>query len=689
MSAFVCIPENIVASLKERLSKGEITPEDVTEMLPEEQAALKSILEEFVADKLGIKVSDKEVEAIRSRAEKIEKAQEKLGDNIGNPDNLQENIDFFKAKKEMEDYLLSHSPANKLKVLTGTIGRGMMLASVKSPVLNIGSNIEVGFTESLSRRLSGGGVKGADNKLALDYVKLANKVYQETGYDISRMTDLKDTGTMGERVLGKTVHSQGPGIIRKAGRVVEDIVFKQLMGAPDVAFSSAHFADSVNTNSLKMSKGDKGKATEIMTDSMRLVPRTPEGEILRAQGVLDAQVATWTNESWASKFSEGVRKILNDLSGDARIGDYVFPFVKTPSNVIATGLDYAGLGALKAVGKTYKAFKTGDLKSPEYIKSISRDLVRSGLGIAGALVISSQLNDDDFVGAYDPQRAQIEALRNSNTNSIRVGKKWISTDWLGPLAVPVTAIMYARKYGKDTKDKPLQYLYGMGNAVAKLPVVDEIVNGVRQYQYNKVQSADELGSSAADYVVQEAKSRLVPSIFSDVAKAVDPQVRDTSGGPFGINKVIGGTPFLSKTLPAKIDTFGEPIRGEGPITDILFGSRVKTDKETPIVKEISRVSDSLDKGVTFTDFNKSTSKTLAQFKEKVGQDKYKEAAAKYGQELKTALEKTLNDPRYKKLSDEDKLKVINGKDQDAMDKVFRQYGFKYRSTPTAKLPQNL
>lgn len=687
--AFVCITPETVAKLKEQLSKGELKPEDVAKLLPEEKAALKSILEEFVSDKLGVKVTEAEVEAIRVRAEKIDKAQEVLGEDMGNPAKVQENIDFFQAKREMEDYLLSHAPANKVKVLTGTIGRGMMLASIKSPVLNIGSTLEIGITEALSRRLSGGGIKGADNSLAIDYVKMANQIYQKTGYDVSRMTDLKDAGSMGERVLGQTVHSQGPGATRKVGRVVEDIVFKQLMGAPDVAFSSAHFADSVNTNAMRMAKGDKAAAKELMTDSMRIEPKTPEGEILRAQGVLDAQVATWTNDSWASKFSEGTRKILNDLSGDARVGDYVLPFVKTPANVISTGLDYAGMGALKALGKTYKAVKTGDLKNPDYLRSMSRDLVRTGLGVAGALVITTTLDEDDFMGAYDPRRAQIESLRNSNTNAIRIGGKWISTDWLGPLSVPVTAIMYSRKYGKDTKDKPLQYLFGMGSAVARLPVISEIADTYREYEYNKVQSAEDAGGAVADYVVQEAKARLVPSIFSDIAKAVDPQVRDTSGGAFGINKVIGGTPFLSKTLPAKNDIFGEPIKGESAITDILFGSRVKTDKETATVKEIARVSEAVDKGITFTDWKKTSGKTLAQFKEKVGEEKYKEATVKYGQKLKEKLDKALTDSRYVRLSDEDKLKVINNKDQEAMDEVFREYGFRYKAPQTAKLPKGL
>ena len=234
----------------------------------------KVFLQDLVTDKLGINVSAAEVIKISERAAKIQEAQKKLGDDLGNPEKMQENIDFFEAKKEMDDYLLSLTPASNLRILTGTIGRGMMLFSIKSPLLNIGSNIEVGLTEAMSRRIANLNIRGADNKLSIDYIKMVNKIYQKTGFDLSRMTSLKDTGASGERVLGETIHAKGPGGIRKTGQFIEDIVFKQLMGAPDVAFSSAHFADSVNLNAMK------------------LEPTTVEGEILRAQGILDAQKAT-------------------------------------------------------------------------------------------------------------------------------------------------------------------------------------------------------------------------------------------------------------------------------------------------------------------------------------------------------------------------------------------------------------
>ncbi len=334
-----CIPPQLVETLKAQLKNGSLSTTEIAKMLPEEKAALKAILEGVVSKELKIKPSAREVKTITEKAKKIDAAQKKVGDDLGNPTKAKENVAFFEAKREMDDYLAAQNPASKLKVVTGTIGRAMMLASVKSPLLNIGSNIELGLTEFLGRRIASGQLRGTDTALATDYWKMAQDIYQKTGYDISRMLTMSDNGIGGSRVLGDVVHSQGPGKVRRAGQAVEDVVFKQLMGAPDVAFSAAHFADSVNLNAMKIAKGDKVQAKIIMEDAMRLEPRTPEGELAKAQGILDAQVATWTNDTWGSFVSEGIRKILNGVSGDLRIGDYVMPFVKTPANVISTGFD--------------------------------------------------------------------------------------------------------------------------------------------------------------------------------------------------------------------------------------------------------------------------------------------------------------------------------------------------------------
>lgn len=637
-----------------------------------------AFLQDLVTDKLGIKVSPEEVRVISEKATAIDAAAEKLGNDLGNPEKLQENLDFFKAKKQMDDYLLSLNPSNQLKVLTSTIGRGMMLASVKSPLLNIGSNFEVGLTEALTRRLANGALKGTDNKLAVDYIKMVNKIYQATGYDISRMENLSDSGASGQRVMGDSdqVHAAGPGAVRKVGRFFEDVVFKQMLGAPDAAFASTHFADSVNLNSRKMAAGDPGKARAIMLDSMLVQPQTPEGELLRAQGILDAQVATWTNKTWASKLSLGIRKLFNDMTGDLRAGDYLMPFVKTPANVIATGMDYAGGGFYKALKETVKAARTGNLGDKGYRQQLSRNLVRAGFGLVAALLIAWQLDDDDFVGAYDPQRKQIEELRNSNTNSVRIGGKWISVDWFGPLAIPLSGMMYARKYGNTPGEKVFQYTKGVGSVFAKLPGVSDVADFFSSHAKTNQKLAD-VAKDAANFTISELTTRLIPSIISDVAKAIDKKERDTSGGTF--DKTKAKIPGLRETLPVKNNIFGEPLSSEAAWSDILFGSRVKTDKENSVVAELNKVSTEADKPITFTDWSKSGSKTIAQFREKVGNEKFKQAQVEYGRTLEQKLRTLFDNSKYKNLTAEDKLQVINDADSAAMEKVFKKYNFKYKA----------
>lgn len=680
-----CLPKQYSEKLRESLEKGEINTDTIAKMLPEEKLALKAILEETVSEQLGIKVSSEEVKKISELSKKIDVAQKIVGDNLGNPEKLKENIDFWKAKKEMDDYLASQNPTPILRIATGVTGRAMMLASLKSPVLNIGSNAEIGFSEALARRLSSGQFRGANNKLAIDYIKMVNKIYQETGYDVSRMLDVADTGLGGSRVLGEgMVSAQGPGRFRKIARVVaEDFVFKQLMGAPDVAFASTHFADSVNLNSLKMAKGDKVLATEMMRDAMKLEPQTPEGITLRSQAILDAQTATWTDKTWASNITQNLRKVFNDATGDARLGDILFPFIKTPSNVISTGMDYAGAGLPKALYKTYKAIRTGELGNKEVIQRISRDLVRAGLGIVGAIIIAGQLDDEDFVGAYDPSRAQIEQLRNSNYNAIRVGDKWISTDWLGPLAIPVTAMMYSRKYGKQGwAERVFQYTKGSASGVMNLPVISDIYDYVKGVVFKQNQTLDEMGGNTFNYLTSQIYSRIVPSFLSDMAKATDDKERKTEKGVESIKAKIPG---LRQTLPEKRNIFGEELLTESAMSTLLFGSRVKTDKENEIVSEINRLSMAVDKGISFTDWDKSSSNNLSKFKEKVGQEKYDEAKIKYGQELKQNIEKEISKNSYKESNDEEKLNIINNLDSDAMEKVFEQYGFSTKKPKVKKL----
>lgn len=669
-----CIPKNIADDLRAKLENGEITPAKILELLPEEKAVLKTLLEGVVTKELGVSVSSEEITKISKISKKIDKAEKSLGNDLGSPTKIKEHIDFFKAKAEMDKYIQSRIPSNKLKVLTGTIGRGMMLASIKSPILNIGSNIEVGFSEALSRRIANGVLKGTNKKLATDFVKMANKIYQETGYDISRMSTIYDSGYGGTRVLGNVVHSQGKGKIRKVGRLIEDVVFKQLMGAPDVVFASAHFADSVNLNARKMAKGNMKKAEKLMNDSMRLNPLTSEGKALREQGILDAEVATWTDSTWASKTSLGIRKILNEVSGDLRAGDYLLPFIKTTANVISTGMDYAGVGIPKAMFKVVNMMKTGDIKNQQAWSGAIRDVTRSGLGLTLGLIIASSLDDDDFIGAYDPSRAQIEQLKNSNYNAFRVGDKWISTDWLGPLSVTVSAMMYARKYGKTGAEKTFQYGKGVLSSAQSIPGISDIYDYVRTSSYSKNKTLEEATGETGTYLIDQVSSRLIPSILNDFARGTDKFERETSKGVEALKAKIPG---LRQTLPVKRDIFGNEILSEPMLSRILFGSRVKTAREDKLVSEVDEVSIFTGKAINFTNWDKTSGKKIGQFKDVVGVKEFNKAKVQYGKELYKLLDDTINSGEYEDASYEEKLKLINKLDTEATETIFYDFNFEY------------
>lgn len=650
--------KNVLDKINTLKEEGVLTPESAD-----------NYLEDLVADKLGVSVSPEEVAHINKLADVLQSKQDVVGDNLGNIiDNFDENLSFLKAKNDMDNYLQEINPTTKLKVWTGTIGRATMLASVKSPILNIESNTVNGISEALSRRIEAKttGIASKEQKdLALDYWKKVQKIYQETGYDISRMQSIAETGVAGERVLGETVHAKGQkGITAKAGAIADDIVFKQMMGAPDVAFSAAHFADSIIVNVDRIAKETGKKATDIMKDAMRIKPNTAEGEILRTQAIMDAQFATYTNESWASKLSEGIRKQLNDLSGDIRLGDWFMPFVKTPANVIALAGEYGGTGIPKTLYDVAIALKKGT-GTKEAMQENMRGLIRAGLGMTTAAAIAMSV--EDFAGEYDPNRTQINELKNIPGNAVKVFDKWYSLDFFGPLAAPLTGMLYAKKYGKykGALEKIYQYGKGMAVQIKKIPGLDLI----SQPSYEAKGTAEEKIAGTAGAFLKDVSGRLIPSFISDIATGSDEYVRDTSKSTLkGIQSKI---PIARYALPIKRDVFGEPIKTNSFVSQVLAGStRYREDRGDPTIDELYRLS-STENAVNITDFTRSNAKAVVKKKEKIGAEKFNELKIQYGKELKGKLDKLISGGQYKKSDDAEKEKMIRSVMSDTIKKYTR------------------
>jgi len=643
-----------------------------------------AFMEDLTRRTLGVDVTAEEVMEIKKLGDDLIQKQDDFNE-LGVP-----KIEYFKALRDMQEYLQKKRPASKLKVATSVIGRGMMLFSLKSPVMNVVSTGTHGLVTSFERRLSNLKINGTNSDLATEYVKYANKVYQETGFDISRMKSVNDTRTiLGEEII----HSQGEGKTRRAGRFMESVVFKQLMGAPDVAFSSMHFADSVNIGSAKLAQleGLDGetlnkRSREMMADAMSMEPKTLEGQALREQAINDAEYSTFTQDGNMSKFSMGARKLLNDMSGDVRWGDLVVPFAKTPANVIETSIMTAGFGFAKSAVHLRTALqKAADATTPTqklaarmYMqKNVIRPSVASGFGLILAFLISQAISPDDFMGEY-PTSAKDRALmelERAKPNSIKIGNKWINLDYFGPLAAPLVGMLYARKYGDSLPDQMVRYSRGFYTQVTKIPGFDALNETLGMIKNVRPESDTDLkgfGKDIAKNAVDFIAARTIPALVYDVAKATDPYDRQV-GYDVPIDPLLKRIPFARKTLPIKKDVLGFPVERENPVAVILFGSRYSTANSNLIVREMKKLQ-RRDQLPSIT--KPYTSSRARAFEDQVPKQTYRRFENSYALQLRDALAKEIRSRGYENEKSAEKrkrrLEKVKG---DVLDKALKDFGY--------------
>lgn len=635
---------------------------------------------DLVAIWLGATITAQEASTIADKATKLQELAKDTS-KFGTP-----TIEYFEARKDMENYLESINPSGRLKVLTSVIGRASMLASFKSPLLNIESNTIQAFLTGAERRINSRSFSGSNNSYAGEYIKFVREVYQKSGYDVSRMRTISGEQTVrGENIIT----SEGGGKTRKVGRFYEDVVFKYLMGLPDVIFSAIHFADSANLTSSKLAdsmglkgKAKKDKALAIFKDATSIDPKTPEGRKVREQAIADAEYATYTNESHLSNIALGIRKLLNIATGDVRLGDQMMPFVKTPANVIQAGIDFSGVmlpfNTVYRGGKTLNAIAKGESVSEATLQNFNgyaKQLTRAGLGTLLAFVVSSLFEPEDFIGEYPVSQKERELLelRNATTNSVRIGNKWVSLDYFGAIGTPLVAMLYAKKYGTDTTSKMYSYYVGAGRQVAKVPGLELGKDVFETLSRTKFEGIDAVTGELKKGVVDFVRSRSIPALVYDIAKATDQYERQTDPKK-PITSIKGSLPSVREELPAKRTVLGSPIKTESPLSVLLFGSRVKTVKSSPLIDEINRLSETGNLP-SITDYAK-TSQRMKDLKVQIGDEKFAEAEQYLGERLNKKMTEEINKSGYQRSDDERKASRLNAVKEKALEKTLREFKYK-------------
>lgn len=599
---------------------------------------------EFIKDTIGVNPDVMAGNEVINKAEQLQKLWENTKDSSGNP-----SVEAMRAKRELNDLIQAQTPSNALAIWTSIFGRGVMLTSVKSPVLNIISNIEAGFTEGITRRLMYGTTeKAVDKTVKEEFSKYAWEVYKASADIVTTMNDYDDD----MRIIGEQIlHSQGPGAFRAASRKVEEVSFKYLMGAPDAVAKTLAFNDTADLLATKIAKEEGAKdiskrATEIYKDAILIKPETEVGQKVREQAQAQAHYTTFTNDSWAARFGLSARNWLNMVGRNkVRLGDLTMKFVKTPANVQMMGLEY-GFGSLYTLYNVQEIIKNPQSETSQIA---IRAAVRNGLGIALAALLYSMLDPDDYFSEFDtlnPKEKDRMRAMGAMPNSIKIGNRWVSLDYFGQLGIPLVGMLEARR-----NNGLRSYIQSGLTQAAKIPGIKEtkqLIDNMSEYARYDLKP-EKIAQMMAGTVLDQARAMTIPAIVNDIAKMTDDYERDTMGGV--MDKVISSIPGLRQTLPERYGIQGL-VRTEPALSTLLFGSRVKTEQSDKLVREVEKLAGKAEQP-SISDVTKYGDLRLLSPEKKV--KVRKEFYKMYNAESK----KLISTMEYQKMTDAGKKKSLN------------------------------
>jgi hypothetical protein len=199
---------------------------------------------------------------------------------------------------------------------------------------------------------------------------------------------------------------------------------------------------------------------------------------IQAGAIADAEMAVFTNENLASKFLGAGRKEIEKLPGGRTATfalDLVFPFVKTPTNVIARMLDYAGVGAAKETTKAIARRIVGKSMTEAQQRAFAAQWGRASVG-SGLVTLGVIGYRNGWLTGFiedDLGRRERDEAAGRTPGAIKIGSRWHQILGAAPLAsLMVLGATLAREVDQEREGSGLlPVLETVGQSVGEQPLL--------------------------------------------------------------------------------------------------------------------------------------------------------------------------------------------------------------------------
>lgn len=273
-------------------------------------------------------------------------------------------------------------------------------------------------------------------------------------------------------------------------------------------------------------------------------------------------------------------------------GEMLFPFTKTPANILAREIDYSPVGLAGGVRKWVK--EGGD--PSKYIDTISQGLTGSGVILLGYLLAKAGIITGEL--SQNKRKAAFERQQGKSAYALKVNGRYYTHDWAQPASANLIIGAVINDAVKDGNiddlslgDLILKGIYAAGDSILEMSMfqnVQDVMGGYGSPSENLVQGFVEI------------PQRLIPSGLGAITRGTDNVYRNaySKGNTLEtqLNTAKSKIPGLAQNLPISYDTWGNPRRRaesgiENAALQFIMPWNSNPDASTELDKEVMRLYD--------------------------------------------------------------------------------------------------
>lgn len=397
----------------------------------------------------------------------------------------------------------------------------------------------------------------------------------------------------------------------------------------------------------------------------------------------EAMKATYKDNSWAVDMLRNAKKSLekadNVVPGLGRtLSQSAIPFVQAPGNIAARMVDYSPVGAAKGIATIIKNAASGDVKGVEKgIEEAAKGLTGSGLILLGMKLRESGL----ITGTYSEDKDQraFEKQNGFKEFAFHLKDKYFTYGWAQPFAEELmigTLLQDAIEKSDEYDSDILNYFGYEGTAAGKAigatregtrAAVNSWFNesplhGLSELLKSDYKGDTDIAQNIWNTGVDDFAGALVPASVNAVAKSMDYTQRNTydptNNTASFVNAQIAKIPELSKTLPAKYDTWGREMKyadnqAMATASRFVIPGEYSYDKGDVTDKEINRLFETTNDAAVFP----QVAPTSVGDK-KLNNKEVSEYQKDMGQRSKEIVDAFIQTDAYKNLPDSDKVEYL-------------------------------